>query len=82
MMAGMAIVLGEGEPAAGPWQVVPVTELVRMLSPGRRAHAGRPWILAVDGRSGSGKTTLALTAIALFTFLARFLYRRGVFLRV
>ena len=59
MMADVQMVLGEGEPAAGPWQVVPLTRLVRMLDPGLRAHAGRPWALAVDGRSGSGKTTIA-----------------------
>jgi hypothetical protein len=59
MMLDMAMVLGEGEPAAGPWQVVPLARLARMLSPGRGAPAGRPWVLAVDGRSGSGKTTLA-----------------------
>ncbi len=59
MMVDMAMVLGEGEPAAGPWRVVPLTQLVRMLSPGQGAHPGRPWVLAVDGRSGSGKTTLA-----------------------
>jgi len=58
-MAVMAMVLGEGEPAAGPWQVVPLTQLVRELRPGHRGHEGRPWVLAVDGRSGSGKTTLA-----------------------
>jgi hypothetical protein len=55
----MAMVLGEGEPAAGPWQVVPLTQLVRKLCLGDCAHEGRPWVLAVDGRSGSGKTTLA-----------------------
>lgn len=46
------------EPAAGPWQVVPVDELVRLAIDDQRSH-DRPWILAVDGRSGSGKTTLA-----------------------
>jgi hypothetical protein len=51
--------LAQDEPAAGPWQVVPVAELVRMLGPRDGASAGRPWVLAVDGRSGSGKTTLA-----------------------
>jgi hypothetical protein len=51
--------LAQEEPAAGPWQVVPVAELVRMLSPRDAAPTGRPWVLAVDGRSGSGKTTLA-----------------------
>src|ERR1700722_13650372 len=59
MMPGMAMILGEGEPAAGPWRVVPLAQLVRMLCPRARAPSGRPWILAVDGRSGSGKTTLA-----------------------
>jgi energy-coupling factor transporter ATP-binding protein EcfA2 len=59
MMAVMAMVLGEGEPAAGPWQVMQLTQLARTLSPGPRAQLGRPLVLAVDGRSGSGKTTLA-----------------------
>ncbi len=58
-MTGMAMVLGEGEPAAGPWQVMRLTELARELCPGSRARLGRPRVLAVDGRSGSGKTTLA-----------------------
>jgi hypothetical protein len=40
-----------GEPAAGPWQVVPTVEVLALL--------GRPRILAVDGRSGGGKTTAA-----------------------
>ena len=51
--------LGEGEPAAGPWQVVSLGELVRMLRPPEGGPGGRPWVLAVDGRSGSGKTSLA-----------------------
>ena len=59
MMANMTMTLGEGEPAAGPWQVVPLAQFVRMLGPRDGAPSGRPWILAVDGRSGSGKTTLA-----------------------
>jgi hypothetical protein len=59
MMANMAITLGEGEPVAGPWQVVPLPQLVCMLRPRDGAPSGRPWVLAVDGRSGSGKTTLA-----------------------
>jgi hypothetical protein len=40
-----------GEPAAGPWRAVPVTEVL--------ARLGRPRLLAVDGRSGGGKTTVA-----------------------
>ena len=59
MLPNMTMTLGEGEPAAGPWQVVPLAQLVRMLRPRKGAPAGRPWVLAVDGRSGSGKTTLA-----------------------
>ena len=51
--------LGDGEPAAGLWQVVPLRQLVRLLCPRDGVPPGRPWILAVDGRSGSGKTTLA-----------------------
>jgi hypothetical protein len=43
--------LYSGEPAAGPWQVVPTVEVLALL--------GRPRILAVDGRSGGGKTTIA-----------------------
>jgi uridine kinase len=40
-----------GEPAAGPWRVVPAAEVLAQL--------GRPRVLAVDGRSGGGKTTVA-----------------------
>ena len=40
-----------GEPAAGPWRVVPVGEVLGLL--------GGPRVLAVDGRSGGGKTTVA-----------------------
>jgi energy-coupling factor transporter ATP-binding protein EcfA2 len=59
MMPVMAMTLAEGEPAAGPWQVVTLAQLVCMLRPRDGARSGRPWVLAVDGRSGSGKTTLA-----------------------
>ena len=41
---------GPGEPAAGPWRVVPIASLV---------PATRPLIIGVDGRGASGKTTLA-----------------------
>src|ERR1700722_568391 len=58
MMTVVAMVLGEGEPAAGPWQVMSLARLARLLSPGP-VQLGRPRVLAVDGRSGSGKTTLA-----------------------
>jgi energy-coupling factor transporter ATP-binding protein EcfA2 len=59
MTPNTAMTLGEGEPAAGPWQVVTLDQLVGMLRPLEGAPLLRPWVLAVDGRSGSGKTTLA-----------------------
>ena len=55
----MNMKLGPGEPLAGPWQVTPIRDLVRLLFDPDRTHDGRPWILAVDGRSGSGKSTVA-----------------------
>lgn len=48
-------VLPKGEPAAGPWREVSVAELLVRLE----VPAGRPRIVAVDGRGGSGKSTLA-----------------------
>jgi uridine kinase len=51
------MILGPGEPAAGPWQVTPVDEFARSLTAGRPLD--RPLIIAVDGRGGSGKTLLA-----------------------
>ena len=49
--------LYSGEPAAGPWQVVPTVEVLALL--------GRPRILAVDGRSGGGKTGAAASGDSL-----------------
>ena len=57
------MVLPPGEPAAGPWRVLPVVQLVERLR--AEAPAGRPWVIAVDGRSGGGKTTLAGTLAAV-----------------
>jgi hypothetical protein len=51
--------LAEYEPAAGPWRVAPLSELVAVLLDAAGQPVGRPRIVAVDGRSGSGKTTLA-----------------------
>ena len=51
--------LAEYEPAAGPWRVAPLSELVAVLLDAGGPLVGRPRIVAVDGRSGSGKTTLA-----------------------
>ena len=55
----MNMKLGPGEPPAGPWRVMPTSDLVRLIFDSERARDSRPWILAVDGRSGSGKSTIA-----------------------
>jgi uridine kinase len=47
------------EPAAGPWREVPLSDMVDLLLRTADATAGRPAVVAVDGRSASGKTTLA-----------------------
>lgn len=54
-----------GEPAAGPWQVVPLGGLVARLHAAAGAPAGRPRVVAVDGRGGAGKTTLVQRLQAL-----------------
>jgi hypothetical protein len=41
--------LGPGEPPAGPWRVMPTSDLVRLVFDADRARDGQPWILAVDG---------------------------------
>ncbi len=51
--------LGPGEPAAGPWRVEPVDVFARSLAEAAGTPAGRPRIIAVDGRGGGGKTALA-----------------------
>lgn len=50
---------GPGEPAAGPWRVAPVDELVRLLWAAAGGPTTRPRVVAVDGRSAAGKTTVA-----------------------
>ena len=50
--------LEPGEPAAGPWEVVPLDELVGRLRAAAGAVAVGPRIVAVDGRGGAGKSTL------------------------
>jgi hypothetical protein len=50
---------GPGEPAAGPWRVAPVDELVTLLWAAAGGPTSRPRVVAVDGRSASGKTTVA-----------------------
>jgi hypothetical protein len=51
--------LQPGERAAGPWRVERVSELGRLLRAAIGSPAGRPAIVAVDGRGASGKSTLA-----------------------
>jgi hypothetical protein len=51
--------LGPGEPAAGPWRVETVDVFARSLAGAAGTPAGRPLVVAVDGRGGSGKTALA-----------------------
>lgn len=51
--------LPEGEPAAGPWRSVPTPELVDVVLGAAGAPAGRPRIVAVDGRGAGGKSTIA-----------------------
>jgi len=61
--------LAPGEPEAGPWRVELLAFVVEMLT-GRspvRPAAGRPCVLAVDGRSSSGKTALAARIGGLVT---------------
>ena len=58
-MTAPAMALEDGEPAAGPWEVVAVAELADRLLEAGGSPAGRPCVLAVDGRGGAGKTRLA-----------------------
>ncbi len=51
--------LPPGEPDAGPWQVVPLDEFARAVTDAAGTPAGRPRIVAVDGRGGGGKSSLA-----------------------
>jgi hypothetical protein len=53
------MVLGEGEPHAGPWRVVDLSEFAAVVLDAVSGSGQRPPIVALDGRSSSGKTTLA-----------------------
>jgi hypothetical protein len=57
----VSLQLASEEPEAGPWRVELLTTVIADLTGrgGDRAVAGRPVILAVDGRSDGGKTTLS-----------------------
>ncbi|SEH00940.1 hypothetical protein SAMN05444920_118129 [Nonomuraea solani] len=50
-----------GEPAAGPWQVTAIDDVIRILVDAAGDPVGRPRIVAIDGAGGSGKTTIAAT---------------------
>lgn len=49
--------LASEEPDLGPWRTVALTEVSAALV--GSGEAGRPVVVAVDGRSGAGKTTVA-----------------------
>jgi len=57
----VALQLAPEEPEAGPWRVAALSAVMTALMRNgpREPGAGRPVIVAVDGRSASGKTTLA-----------------------
>jgi NAD(P)-dependent dehydrogenase (short-subunit alcohol dehydrogenase family) len=57
----MALQLAGEEPEAGPWRVVLLSTVVNAVTRRRpdQSGAGRPSVLAIDGRSNNGKTTLA-----------------------
>lgn len=48
--------LHPGEPEAAGWRVAKLSEIVRRLR--GAAPAGRPLLVAIDGRGGAGKSTL------------------------
>ncbi|MER6133790.1 hypothetical protein [Streptomyces sp. NPDC001815] len=51
--------LHPSEPEAVGWRVVTVLDAVRQLCAVSPDVAGRPRVIAIDGRGGAGKTTLA-----------------------
>jgi hypothetical protein len=57
----MALQLAPEEPEAGPWRVERLSTVVNAVTRHRpdQGSAGRPAVLAIDGRSNNGKTTLA-----------------------
>lgn len=55
----MTIRLHPEEPAAGPWRVERIADIVDAFADRAQPSAGRPLVVAIDGRSSSGKTTLA-----------------------
>lgn len=53
------MVLPDGEPAVDEWRAVGKAELVRLIEQAAPRPAGRPLVVAVDGRGAAGKSTLA-----------------------
>jgi hypothetical protein len=51
--------LHPGEIEAAGWRVVPLPDVVERLRAATPDVAGRPRVIAIDGRGGAGKTTLA-----------------------
>ncbi|MEU4423363.1 hypothetical protein AB0F81_22280 [Actinoplanes sp. NPDC024001] len=50
---------GPDEPAAGPWRISALSDFARTLTTSAARPAGRPLIVAIDGRGGAGKSSLA-----------------------
>ena len=50
--------LHPGEVAATGWRVEPVSEVVEGLRGAAPGVAGRPHVIAIDGRGGAGKSVL------------------------
>src|SRR5712692_5998926 len=55
----MTMELDREEPSAGRWRVERIADVVNAFAERARTGAGRPLVLAIDGRSSSGKSTLA-----------------------
>ncbi len=47
------------EPVASPWQARALADLIAEIQAATTPTAGRPLVLAIDGRSASGKSTIA-----------------------
>lgn len=60
-MEDVSLQLAPEEPEAVPWRVEPLSTVIDavMATRPREAVAGRPVVLAIDGRSNNGKTTLS-----------------------
>lgn len=54
----MAVRLHPGEVEATGWEVATLSEVLRRLRAASPGVAGRPRVVAVDGRGGAGKSTL------------------------